>query len=225
MCLTASCVKAIRRRKQSIQHLCGAFQAANKWLINHWSKPNGHTQGVSAQHRMEGGRKATLVRLQHFHTYKEGGNCSILNIIKLQFYGGVQAWELHRRHIWYGGMYQSVKLGCLGHEQLSSRALWKEVKLGFLRNPLRKWDCKRNNYHYHRNDSHTAGGWGTPWANVFGGLWCLGREQRWELWDCLGFLWISSLVVLGMDSAAPVASKCPQPGHSEVTQKKSPGGN
>ena len=33
--LTASCVKAIRKRKQNIQHLCRDFETANKWLINH----------------------------------------------------------------------------------------------------------------------------------------------------------------------------------------------
>lgn len=141
MCLTASCVKAIRKRKQSIQHLCGAFQAANKWLIKHWPKPIAakwaHTGGISTA--QGGERKGTFVKLQHFHTYKEGGNCSILNIIKLQFYGGVQACELHRRHIWYGGMYHLVKLGCLEHDQLSSRPSWKEVKLSFTGIP---WKCR-----------------------------------------------------------------------------------
>lgn len=63
-------------------------------------------------------------------------------------------------------MYHLVKLRCLGHEQLSSRPLWKEVKLGFLRNPLKNLDCKRSNHHYHRSSSHTAGGWGhrEPWG-------------------------------------------------------------
>ena len=57
----------------------------------------------------------------------------------------------------------------------------------------------------------------------------LAEKEKSELCEGLVFLWMSSLRlwdtqgVWGMNSpAVPVASRCPQPGHGEMIQKKLP---
>lgn len=83
-------------------------------------------------------RKVTFVKLQHCHSSKRRSYCNILTTIKLQFSGQVQTCELYRRHIWYGRRWYLVKVGSLGHDQLSSRPLWKDMKWDIHRKLLKE---------------------------------------------------------------------------------------